>query len=160
MVDLTMKMYEPIPAVPPYGFVSYFWQFEGGCVPSSPETPPPLGDKAGIHVSWINGEWVAQWLEIESCSPRVSVPGDPVPFVFTEDGIRVRVSLNDLLTAIDTSGQFLWHTGVRLVPFSGTPFANSVAVDNAPNVFAFKDPFPTAPPFGWTPEGPVAWEPR
>lgn len=30
LVDLVIKVYEPIPAGPPYGFVSYFWQFKGG----------------------------------------------------------------------------------------------------------------------------------
>jgi hypothetical protein len=164
MVDLTINVYEPIPAVPDYLFVSYFWQFEGGCVPPVPGTEPSPGDKAGIHVTYscIDGEckWRATWLEITSCSPREFSLGDPAPFVFTENGIRVRVGLGDLLTAIDTHGQFLWHTGVRLVPFGSPVFINSVAVDNAPNVFAFREPFPTSPPFGWTPEGPVAWEPR
>lgn len=156
MVDLTIKVNEPIPPEPPYGFVSYFWQFEGGCVGNN----PPTGDKSGINVTWSDGAWKAQWAEIKSCLPRESVPGDPVPFVFTENGIRVRVPLDDLLTAIDTEGQFLWHSGVRLVPFSSQVFEKSVAVDNAPNIFAFRDPFPSTSPFGWTPESPVTWEPR
>jgi hypothetical protein len=164
MVDLTINVYEPIPAVPDYPFVSYFWQFEGGCVPPDSETPPSPGDKAGIHVTYscIVGEckWRATWLEITSCSPREFSFGDAVPFVFTENGVRVRVPLDELLTAINTDGDFLWHTGVRLVSFSNQVFQNSMAVDNAPNVFAFREPFPSSPPFGWSPEGPVVWEPR
>ena len=35
-VDLSIGVYEPIPAGPPYSFVSYIWQFEGGCVDPVP----------------------------------------------------------------------------------------------------------------------------
>ena len=160
MVDLTISLYEPIPAVPDYPFVSYFWQFEGGCVVNLGG-----GDKAGIHVTYayVPGEgyqWTATWLEIISCSPRVFEKGDPVPFVFTENGVKVRVPLNDLLTAVNASGEFLWHTGVRLVSFGHPAFINSMAVDHLPDVLDFKNYTPEPPHFVWFPEAPAMWEHR
>jgi len=50
-VDLHITLYEPVPAEPPYGFVSYIWQFEGGCVGQNPQ----LGDKAAISIVWHPG---------------------------------------------------------------------------------------------------------
>ncbi len=159
-VDLSIEVYEPIPAAPPYGFVSYIWQFAGGCV-----NPQP-GNKDSISVvwqDWGNGlEWRAYWYVITGCAPRQIVRGDPVPFEFTEDGVKVRVALEDLLTAIDPDPGYLeWHAAVRRVPFiyfvGLVKITNTTAADYAPDVVEFN---PTPPPYVLNPEEPAAWVPR
>ena len=161
-VDLSITLQEPIPAAPPQGFIAYIWQFEGGCV----ENPPPgTLNKAGIQVVWhgpsgsSSGFWEANWFEIVSCSPRESEKADPVEFHFTEDGVKVRVELSDLLTAIDPGEPLIWYAAVRRVPFiyqpTGYPqFTNTVPVDVAPNVVAL------VPSGVVHPEGPATWVPQ
>ncbi len=160
LVDLSIGVYEPIPVNPPYGFVSYIWQFEGGCV-----NPQP-GNKDSISVvwqDWGNGlEWRAYWYVITGCTPRQIMRGDPVPFEFTGDGVKVRVALDDLLTAIDPDPGYLeWHAAVRRVPFiyfvGPVQITNTVAADYAPDVVEFN---PTPPPYVLNPQDPAAWMPR
>ncbi len=158
-VDLSIQLYEPIPAEPPYPYLSYIWQFAGGCITGQ------SGDKDAIIVLWnaATQEWTAVWGVITSCEPRViDVDYDhPLPLTFTPDGVRVRVPLADLLTAADATGTLLWHAAVRRVPFiyttpSGTQFTHTTAVDYAPDVFEL---IPT-PPYFIQPEEFATWEPR
>ena len=152
-VDLFIALYEPIPANPPYGYVNYFWQFEGGCVEGSNV------DKAGVSITWNGSTWTANWFVILSCNPRTVDLGDPVPFQFTDDGVKVRVTLDDLKSAIDPDGQLIWHAGVRRIPFIYTVEGityNTVAVDYAPDVVELISTYP----YYDYPEAPTTWEPR
>ena len=163
-VDLFIALYEPIPSPgPPYpfGFVNYFWQFEGGCVEDQP------GSKDGVRVGWDGSAWAANWYVITDCDPRRAEAGDPVPFEFTNDGVKVRVTLEELAAAVDLqTGQIKWHAGVRRIPFiyhpDGYPeFPYTTAVDYAPDVIAFIDcGDPPTPPCFSNPETPATWEPR
>ncbi len=170
-VDMFIALYAPIPAEPPYsyGFVNYFWQFQGGC------TVTDTGKKAGVSVIWSAGEWKANWYVIRSCgaggTERVVEPGDPITsFEFTSDGVKVRVTLEDLESALDPNGQLMWHAGARQVPFvwpnpcggNADPNCwNTAAVDYAPDVFEFIDcDLPPVTPCIWKPESPASWEPK
>ena len=115
-----------------------FGSSQGGCVTGVP------GDKDAISIVWHGGTktWTANWVVITNCNPRAIELGDPVSFQFTEDGVKVRVALDDLLTATDENGTLIWHAGVRRMPFSGTGFV-TVAVDYAPDVVEFN---PSPPP--------------
>ncbi len=161
-VDLSMQLYEPIPAQPPYGYISYVWQFAGGCIGGQP------GAKDAIIVLWnypTPQEWTAVWGVIMSCSPDRVINVDyahPLPLTFTPDGVKVRVPLADLLTAADEAGTLVWHAAIRRVPFIyitplGTQFTHTTAVDYAPDVFEFN---PTPPPYVIQPEDFATWEPR
>lgn len=160
LVDLVIKVYEPIPATPPYGFVSYFWQFKGGCV------DPQSGNKDSISIVWKDWgsgtrEWKAYWYVITSCDPRTIAVSDPVSFEFIEDGVKVRVALEELLTAADPDEPLIWHAGVRRVPFvyqpdGYPPFPHTTAVDYLPDVIEFS----ANPPYYWYPEDPTTWDPR
>ena len=163
LVDLVIKVYEPIPEVPlPYQFIDYFWQFEGGCVALKP------GNKDGIRVHWDGSIWTANWYEITSCEdPRRAQLAGNVPFEFIEDGVKVRVRLADLLTATDPGMPLVWHVGVRRIPFQdyqppGYPeFPHTTAVDYLPDVIEFLDcGLPPSSPCYWKPEAPANWEPR
>lgn len=151
-VDLSIALYEPIPAVPPYPLISYFWQFEGGCANWVE------GNKAGVNVVWNEsvGEWRANWYEVTSCSPRTIILAGPVPFEFTEDGIKVRVALDDILTAIDPGEPLVWHVGIRRIPFIYPDFSYTMGVDFAPDIIEFKPP----PEYFDYLEDPATWEPR
>ena len=159
-VDLSIALHEPIPLEPPYGFVNYFWQFEGGCVTGEP------GDKDAISIAWHGDTktWSANWIVITNCNPRAIAMGDPIPFEFAEDGVKVRVALADLLTATEETGTLIWHAGVRRVPFIYTintgsgpvQITHTVAVDYAPDVVELVP----APQYIDYPEEPATWEPR
>jgi hypothetical protein len=155
-VDLFITLYAPIPAKPPEGFVSYIWQFQGGCVNSQP------GSKDSISLVWQDWgsgtrEWRAYWYEITSCAPRTIARGEPVPFKIIWNGVMVRVLLDDLATAIDPNlGYLEWYAAVRRVPFIYSIFPNTVPVDFAPDVEAFN---PSPPPILINPEEPATWEP-
>jgi len=162
-VDLSIALYEPIPAEPyispgtPYGFVSYIWQFAGGCVNQE------AGSKDSISVVWQywednqTWEWRASWYVITDCNPRTIKRGDPVPFIFTEDGIKVQVLLSDLLTAIDPDPGYLeWHAAVRRIPFIYGDFPHTTAEDYAPNVMKLI----STSPFWEKGEDFAIWEPR
>ena len=151
-VDLSISLYAPIPVVFPYPFVGYSWQFQGGCA------KPKAGNKAGITIYWndTSKTWIANWFEITSCSPRTIGAGSPVPFQFTQDGVKVQVKLADLLTAIDEGEPLLLYATVRRMPFNHPTFTNTVPVDFAPNVTAFN---PTPPPDLIHPKNDATWEP-
>src|SRR5262245_30346367 len=91
-VELLIALYEPVPETPPVPFLVYAWQFEGGCFGNQP------GEKDGIRVHWDGDVWTANFFVITDCNPRTIEQGDSVEFRFTEDGVRVRVALDDLLT--------------------------------------------------------------
>ncbi len=152
LVNLSMTLQASVPAEPPQGFIAYVWQFEGGCVAPAP------GNKAGVQVVWHGGAsppyWEANWFEIVTCAPRTIVKADPVEFQFTEDGVKVRVALSDLLTAIDPGDPLVWFAAVRRVPFIFAPYTNTVPVDFAPNVVAL------TPGGVEHPEDPATWVPR
>lgn len=165
LVDLVIKVYEPIPGTPPYGFVSYFWQFKGGCVDPQP------GNKDSISIVWKQWEdgtweWRASWYVITGCDPREIEVGDPIQFKFIEDGVKVRVPLDELLTAADPNEPLIWHAGVRRIPFIYQPpgypeFPHTAAVDYLPDVIEFLDcGLPPTPPCSWEPEDPAIWVPR
>jgi hypothetical protein len=165
-VDLFITLYAPIPKKPPYGFVSYIWQFQGGCV-----NPQP-GNKDSISLVWQDWEgtgtpeWRAYWYEITECTPDRKIErGDPVPFKIIWNGVMVRVLLDDLATAIDPDPGYLeWHAAVRRVPFIYPPGCmqtnacwNTAAVDYAPDVLEF---LPCPPgPCAEFPEDFAHWEP-
>ena len=158
-VDLSIQLSGLIPAIPPDGFVSYIWQFAGGCVTGEP------GDKDAINVVWNyqDREWSAFWVKITQCFPReIEIDTDtPVAFQFTDDIVKVRVPLADLLTATDETGTLMWHAAVRRVPFiyyrDQVQITHTVAVDYAPDIQAFN---PTPPPPIIQPEDFATWEPR
>ena len=168
-VDLFIALYEPLPQPPeypqyPFGFVNYFWQFEGGCV-----APPDKLKKAGVSFTWnVNvGAWKANWYVIDKCIPRVAVQGDEITsFEFTADGVKVRVSLDDIKEALDEDGKLTWHAGVRWVPFiypngcEPPGCWNSVAVDYVPDVLELLPCVPSPAPCSWKPELAATWEPR
>jgi hypothetical protein len=155
-VDLSITLQEPIPEAPPQGFIAYIWQFEGGCVDPQP------GNKAGVQVVWHGasspGYWEANWFEIINCSPRAIEKADPIEFQFTDDGVKVRGELSDLLTAIDPGDPLVWYAAVRRVPFIYQPdsvlFTTTIPVDFAPNVVAL------TPEGVEHPEDPAIWLPR
>jgi hypothetical protein len=157
MVDLSIDLIEPIPAEPPYPYINYFWQFKGGCVVSAP------GNKTSISIVWKdwegNGtrEWRAYWFKITNCDPRIIIQGEPIPFIFTDSGVKVRVALADLLTARDPDESLMWHVGVRRIPFDYPPYTHAVGVDYSPDVVEFNL---TPPPDIIESEGPTAWVPR
>jgi hypothetical protein len=132
-VDLSISLYEPVPAAPEYPFLSYSWTFHGGCVNPSP------GNKAGIVIYWngTTSSWTAKWVIIENCTPQTVALGDPVPFEFTADGVKVRVALTEIQTAIDPGEPLFWHASVSRMSVSNGTFPNVVPVDFAPNVMAF-----------------------
>ncbi len=152
-VDLHIELYAPIPAAPLVPFVSYIWQFQDGCVVPSPT------DKTSISVVWDGDTqtWSANWFVITSCNPRTIIEGDPVPFGFTEDGVKVRVLLSDLLPSGASPESLLWFAAVRRLPFSHPTFKRTVPVDVAPDVIAFN---PTPPPVLIEPEDSATWDPR
>jgi len=147
-VELFIALYEPIPETPPVPFLVYAWQFEGGCFNNVP------GDKDGIRVKWDGDVWSANFFVITGCNPRTIDQGDPVDFRFTEDGVRVRVALDDLL---GDRTSLPWFALVRRLPFVHPIFTHTTPVDVAPDVFAFN---PTPPPALITPEDPAIWSPR
>jgi len=153
-VELSISLYAPIPLVPPYPFVNYYWQFQDGCV-----TPSPT-DKNGLTIYW-NGTtqiWVANWYLLKSCNPITVELGASVLFEFTADGIKVRVALSDLLANGSSPGSPLeWHAAARLIPTSHPTFKYTVPVDFSPNVMAFN---PTPPPTFVYPEDEATWEPN
>jgi hypothetical protein len=153
-VNLFIALYQPIPATPPEPFISYFWQFQDGCVVPSPT------NKDGIRVRWDGDTetWSANWHVITSCNPRTVVQGDPVMFQFTEDGVKVQVTLSDLLANGGSPGSPIeWYAGVRRLPFVHETFTRTVPVDVAPNVVEFN---PLPPPALLTPQDPAIWEPQ
>lgn len=153
-VNFFIALYEAVPETPPEGFVAYFWQFQDGCTVPSPT------DKDGIRVVWHGDTdtWSANWYVIESCNPRARVIGDPVPFEFTEDGVKVQVTLSDLLANGGTPGAPIeWYAGTRRLSFEHPTFTHTVPTDVAPDVSAFN---PTPPPEIIHPEEPAIWEPQ
>jgi hypothetical protein len=154
-VELFIGLYAPVPKRPPVPFVAYIWQFQDGCVVPSPT------DKDGIRVVWngSKGTWSANWFVITSCNPRTITFGDPVPFEFTQDGVKVRVALSDLLANGKSPGSpLLWYATVRRLPFVHPNFKHTVPVDIAPNVEVFN---PSPPPILLTfPEKSATWMPR
>ena len=147
--DLSIALYAPVPANPDVGFFSYFWQFQDGCVEPSPT------DKDGIRVHWDGLVWSANWYVVTSCNPRAIVQGDPVDFVFTEDGVMVRVSLADLLTR-GGGVPLTFYAGARRLPFAHPVFTRTAPVDVAPDVIRLN---PSPPPILIHPEIPARWQP-
>jgi hypothetical protein len=153
-VNLFIAPYQPIPAAPLEPFISYFWQFQDGCTVPSPT------DKDGIRVHWDGDAqtWSANWFVITSCNPRDVVQGDPVTFQFTEDGVKVQVTLSELLENGSSPGSPIeWYAGVRRLPFSHPTFTRTVPVDVAPDVVEFN---PDPPPALLRPQDPAIWEPQ
>lgn len=149
-VDFSIATYGAIPATPPVSFLAYFWQFQDGCVHPSPT------NKDGVRVLWDGDMWMAHWYTITSCSPRTIEQGAALPLQLTDEGVRVRASIGDLLTELG-SAPLVWFAGVRRMPFIHPVFTSTVAVDVAPDVFAFN---PTPPPAFLFPEDSATWEPR
>lgn len=151
-VDLAIMLYAPIPLEPSVGFVGYNWQFQDGCL-----VPTPT-NKSGISVYWKNADqmWYANWYILTSCNPRTIIEGPPVPYRFTEDGVKVRVLLSDLLTGGTEPGSPLsWYATVRRLPFKHDTFTNTQPVDVAPDVVTFD-----GSGFVDGPELPTTWTPR
>jgi hypothetical protein len=151
-VDLSISVYDFIHEMPLAPFLSYYWQFQDGCLEPSPT------DKDAIVVHWDGNTdtWSANWVVITSCDPRANEMGDPVDFQFTEDGVKVRVSLNDLITEIGPS--LRWFAGVRRLPFIHGVFSRTLPVDVAPDVIEFD--YTTTPPSIIKPEDSATWDMR
>ena len=165
-VELSMVLHAPVPEAPPppFGWLSFGWQFEGGCV-TEPEEP----QKDNIAVHWHEDfGWWAQWGEILTCVPREVQVGDPIEdFSITGAEVRVQVELDDLMLAVGPEEELLWHAGVRRLPFvwklDGVHKWKTITVDVAPNVIVLVDPGPPPdivaqpdPPA----ELPAEWVPR
>ncbi len=161
-VELAMSLYAPVPEKPLF-WVSYVWQFEGGCI----NPTPGVTYKDSVSVWWNPevGKWQGSWFVITSCSPTRTIErGDPVEVRFSEDGVRARVQLDDLIQT--TSGEEIrWHAAVRRLPFVwdfpdtiGVDYANTIGVDYAPDVVALNSLPP--PPFLVNPQPPATWQPR
>ena len=151
-VDLSISLYEAVPQNPTAQFVSYYWQFQDGCTEPSPT------DKNAIFVYWDGNTntWSGYWSVITSCNPRSVIIGAPVQFKFTDDGIKVRVSLDDLITE---EGQTLkWYAGVRRLPFVHPFFIHTWPLDVAPRVIDVN--YSTTPPSAIYPEDSATWDPR
>lgn len=54
--------------------------------------------------------------------------GDEVSFEFIEDGLKVRLPLEELMTAADETETLKWHVGVRRLSFANPDFSNTVGV--------------------------------
>jgi hypothetical protein len=150
-LDLSIALHEPLPSAPPAPFLAYFWQFQDGCVHPSPS------DKDGIRVLWDGNMWFAHWYVVTGCNPRTVAQGNRIERLdFTEDGLRVRVALAELLTQVGST-PLLWFAGVRRLPFIHPVFTATLALDVAPDVFAFN---PAPPPPLVFPEPSAPWERR
>lgn len=156
-VDLKIVLQEEVPETPPFLFVSYNWQFEGGCLPG-----PWITDKDWITVQWRHGQWQAFWGDIEDCDPRKAERGDDVDFWIDGDTVRVRVQLDDLMLTVAPGVELPWYATVRRLPFiwekDGINYTHTTPVDVAPDVIA-RNPNPP-PPWIITPEPPAIWVPR
>ncbi|MFC1981561.1 hypothetical protein ACFLVN_04900 [Chloroflexota bacterium] len=152
-VELSMVLHAPIPEAPPppFGWLSFGWQFEGGCV-----TDPLEPQKDNVTVHWKEGVgWWAQWGEIVTCVPREVQVGDSIEdFSITGAVVRVQVELDDLMLAVGSEEELLpWHAATRRLPFvwSLTPpesLWKTITVDIAPNRIVLVDPgdWPFTPP--------------
>jgi hypothetical protein len=150
-VDLVIAVADDVPQAPPFGFLAYFWTFENGCIG---EAPGPT-NKDALRVVWNGATWSANWVTIINCVPRMTEIGDEVPFRIVNRKVRIRVPLNELITR--AGEPVLWHAGVRRLPFDNLTFSKTVAVDVAPDVFAFN---PIPPPLVIFPDEPASWVPR
>jgi hypothetical protein len=150
-VDLSISLYEPVPQNPPVQFVSYYWQFQDGCTEPSPT------DKNAIFVYWDGNTntWSGYWSVITSCNPRSVIIGAQVQFKFTDDGIKVRVSLDDLIS--NESQSLKWYAGVRRLPFVHPKFTHTWPLDVAPRVIDINS---SPPPFAIFPEASANWDQR
>jgi hypothetical protein len=151
-VELSIALYAPVPEEPPF-WVSYVWGFEGGCIDGG----PGVTDKADISVWWDGEQWQAKWGVITSCSPRTIVLGDPVDFRFSDETVRVRVQLDDLLNTVGPDVVLPWDAAVRRLPFVHPVYLQTIPVDVAPDCIALN---PTPPPLVITSEPPAIWVPR
>jgi hypothetical protein len=152
MVELSITLHEPIPETPSMPLFHYSWSFQDVCSEPSPT------DKYAIIVWWNSNiwQWSAGWVVITSCNPRTWHKGDPVDFKFTEDGVKVRVPLDELIT---NSGPLLrWTASTRILHWTHPLFTNVQAVDVAPNVKEFDHS--TSPPTIIYLEDSATWEMR
>jgi hypothetical protein len=151
-IDLFITLFAPIPETPPVPFLTYFWQFQDGCIEPSPT------DKDGIRLNWDGNTatWSAHWMVITSCDPRTIEIGAPVPFRFIADGAAVRVSLEDLI--VEAGDPLKWYVGVRRLPFVHSLFSSTFPVDVAPDVIDFD--YTTEPPSVIHPEDSATWDTR
>lgn len=159
-VELSMVLHAPVPETPAFLFLSYGWQFEGGCVGAEPGV---VTDKANVFVRWTQGQWQANWGVITDCDPRTVELGDPVDFRIEDDTVRVRVELDDLLLTVDPEVELEWHAAVRRLPFVHPTYTRTVTVDVAPDVIV-RNPDPGLPLIRKYPhplaEPPAIWVPR
>jgi len=147
-IELSMTLYGPPPSVPELSSISYFWQFEGGCLG---DRTNPSTNKNALSVGWNGRAWSAHWSQIVDCTTLASVQGDAVEYRVSGDTISVRVLLSDL---VRRSGEAIqWFAGVRLVN-PAPQFPNTISLDLAPDVNAVN---PSPPPLFLRPHEPATW---
>ena len=150
LVEMAIDLNGAIPAAPSAGFISWFWQFENGCVGGQPGPT----NKDGVRVNWNGSIFTANWFVITNCNPREINIGAPIGFSFENARTTVKVQA-DICDLVGKAGESLtWHAGVRRVAFGNLDFPNSIAVDSAPDVVAFN---PTPPPQVIHPEAAAPW---
>lgn len=151
LVELAITLAASVPETPASPFLAWFWQFENGCV----GTEPGPTDKDGVRVLWTPGTgFVANSLVITNCAPREIQFGPPVLFSFSSDRKTVRVHV-DMCDLVARGGDpLVWFAGVRRLPFVHPTFTQTLSVDVAPDVFAFKPP---PPPLVEFPEDSARW---
>jgi len=151
-VNLSITLREPVPETMTMPLFHYLWTFQDVCIEPSPT------DKYAIAVWWNGntGMWRGAWVVVTSCNPRAFYIGDPVDFLFTEDGVKVQVPLHDLITL---SGPSLkWYAYTRILHWTHPLFNSVQPIDIAPNVWEFD--YSTSPPSIIKLEDPAEWEMR
>lgn len=151
LVELSMTFDKPIPDGPDnFKFLSWFWQFENGCIGGQPGPT----DKDAVHIGWNGSNFRAEWVVIKNCAPREMEIGPAIPFRFSNERrtVSVQVDLCDL--AARAGDPLLWWAGTRRLPFAHPTFTHTVPVDMAPDILAFN---PSPPPPIILPEEPARW---
>ncbi len=150
LVELAMTLNGAVPVSPNLPTLRYFWQFENGCVNGQ----PGLTDKDGVRILWDGAGFTANWYVITNCVPREVEAGAPLAVHFSSDRKTVGVQV-DMCELVSRGGAPLeWHAGVRRLRFAHPQFSRTVAVDVAPDVFAFN---PNPPPLVIHPEDFARW---
>ena len=157
LVEMAIQLNDAVPAAPDAQFLSYFWQFENGCVNGQPGPT----SKDGAKVNWDGSNFTANWYVITNCNPRESELGPPIAFNFSSDRKTVSVQV-DICDLVSRAGESLtWYSGVRRIAFSNPTFPNTIPVDTAPDVSIFNPAFdpvtnPSVPQV-LHPDNPAPW---
>jgi hypothetical protein len=153
LVEMAIDLEGAVPLAPSGEFISWFWQFENGCVGAQPGPTT----KDAVRVNWNGSYFTAHWMVITDCDPREIQQGDPIGFSFENDRQTIKVQV-DICDLVSRAGEPLtWHAGVRRVGFANPNFPKSIGVDYAPDVAVFNPAYPPTPPQVIHPEEAAPW---